>query len=101
MTLKSLIEKRPGNAPRFMREQLRFHTMNPWRLLQRFNYVSEQLEFDLARIRKTPSVHDKQIADHSLAAFIHEEAVAKNFTAFNGCISGKDLRVNIAQDHLR
>ncbi len=101
ITLKSLIQKRPRDAPRFVRQQLRFDPVDPGRLLESFDHVGQQLEFDLARIWNTGAVRHEQIADHSLAAFIHEEAVAEDAATFDGGVSGKDFRVYIPQDHLR
>ena len=101
MTLKSLIQKRPRHAPGFVRQQLRFDAMDPGRLLQSFDHVRQQLKFDFVRVRNTASVRHKQIADHSLAAFIHEEAVTENAAALDGSVSRKDFGVDIAQNHLR
>src|SRR5271168_554674 len=101
MPLESLVKKRPGYAPRLIGQQLRFHAVNSRGLLQRLDHVSQQLNFDLARVRKAASVHYKKITDHSLAAFVNEKAVAEDAPAFYGRISRQDFRVDIAQDHLR
>jgi hypothetical protein len=63
--------------------------------------MSQQLDFDFASVRKAAPVHYKKVADHSLAAFIHKEAVTKDAPAFDGRISRKDFRVHIAQNHFR
>src|SRR5271156_2602033 len=62
--------------------------------------MSQQLEFNLARVGKTVAVGHEQISDNPFAAFIHEEGVAENPSALDGGVAGKDLRVHVAQDHL-
>src|ERR1700685_555293 len=100
MTLESLIEKRPRYTSRFVREQLRFHAMNSGRLLQGLDDMRQQFDFYLASVGKASAVRHEKIADHSFAAFIHEKAVAEDAAALDGGVSGKDFRVNVAQDHL-
>src|SRR5580704_14930328 len=101
MALEALIEKRPRNASRIVGEQLRLDPMDAGGLLQRLDYMREQLYFDFVRVRNPAAVRDIKIADHSLAAFIHKEAVTENAPAINGGVSGQDFSVDIAQDHLR
>src|ERR1700678_801852 len=101
MTLKSLIQKRPGDAACFMGQQLCLHPVNPGRLLQRLDDMGQELELDLARVGKTSAVGHEKIADHSLAALVDKKAVAKDSPAVNRGISGKYFRIDIAQNHLR
>src|SRR5271155_4576919 len=75
--------------------------MDSRRLLQSFDHMRQQLNFNLVRVRQPVAVGDEKIADHSLAAFVNEKAVTEDAAALDGCISWKDLRVDIAQDHLR
>src|SRR5581483_4709831 len=43
----------------------------------------------------------KHIAHYAFAAFIHKKRIAKGASVVHRCIAGKNLRIKIAQDHLR
>src|ERR1700722_1085450 len=101
MTLKSRFQKRTGDGAGVMSQQLCFNAMDAGRLLQGFDDVSQQAQFHGTRIGKAAAVRDKEIADHSLAAFIDEKRIAEDFPAVNGGIAGKDFRIDVAQNHLR
>src|SRR5579872_4237387 len=100
MTLEPLVQERAGNASRFVRQQLGLDPVDSRRLLQRLDHMSQQPDFDFARVRDTPTIGHEQITDYSLAAFINKKAVAEDATTFDRCVSGKNFRVDIAQDHL-
>src|SRR5580700_5251443 len=63
--------------------------------------MRQQLDFHFARVGETSAVSHEKIAHHALAAFIHEKAVAEYAAAFDCGVSGKNFRVDVAQDHLR
>src|SRR5579872_238851 len=101
MALKTLIEEWSSNAACFMCQQLSFDAMNAGRLLQSFDYVSQQPDFDFVGVGKTLAVGDVEIADDSFAAFIDEESVAEDAAAFDGGVTGKDFGIDVAQNHFR
>ena len=84
-----------------MQQQLRFHPVDAGRLLQRFDDVRQQLRFHCVRVRQPASVGHEKIANHSFAALVDEKRIAADVAAFNGRVAGKNLRVGIAQDHIR
>src|SRR5580700_6602263 len=101
MTLESLINERPGNTARFVRQQLRFNTMDAGGLLQRLDHMSQKLHLDIVSGRTAPAIGDEKIADHSLAAFVNKKTVAEDAPAIDGGISRQDFRIDIPQNHLR
>src|ERR1700733_2360843 len=101
MALESLLKKWPGHAARFVREQLGFNAVDSRRLLQSLDHVRKQPHFNFARVWKTAAIRHEKIADHTLAAFVNEETIAKDTAPFDRGIPGKDFRVDITQDHLR
>ena len=101
MALESLLEKRAGHTPGIMREQLRLHTVDAGRLLQRFNHVGQQAELNLSSVGKTAAVSDEQVANHALAAFIDEKRIAEDASTVDGGVAGQNLGIDVAQDHFR
>src|SRR5260370_24237184 len=73
MALKSLVEKRPSDAPCLVGEQLAFYPVDSSRLLQSLDHMRQQLKFDLTRVCKTAAACDENIAHNTLAAPISEE----------------------------
>src|SRR5581483_6297516 len=78
MTLETGFEERPRNHVRLVREQLRLDAVNSGRLLQRLDDVRQQTDFDLTGVRQPVAVHDVEIANNSLAAFIDEKRIAED-----------------------
>ena len=63
--------------------------------------MGQQALFHLVAVRCAASVADEQIADDSLALLINEKRIAENAAPLNRRVSGQDLGVHVAQDHLR
>jgi len=101
MALESLIEKRPGYTSGFVRQQLGFDAMNAGRLLQSLDHMGQQPDLYIASICGAPAVRDEKIADYPLAALINEKAVPENKAAFDRGVTGKDFRIDVAQNHFR
>src|ERR1035438_4587688 len=100
MPAESLRKKGTGNFSRVVGQQLRFHTMDPGRLLQGFDDVREQPLFNLAPVGSSSSIAHKQVADHAIALLVHKKRIAKNVAALNRGIAGKNLGLHVAENHL-
>ena len=88
-----------GDRSGFVNQQLGFDAVNARRLLQGFDYVAEQLPFDIVGIMLL-AVADVEIADHAFAAFIDEERIAEDAAAIDGGIARKYFGVDITQNHV-
>src|ERR1700730_2609091 len=78
--------------------------MDAGRLLQGLDDVREQALFDLVPVRTATSVADRvadeEVTDNTLILFVDKEGVAEDAAALDGGISGEDLGVHVAEDHL-
>src|SRR6266567_2027777 len=101
MPLESRLQKWPRYYIGFVRQELRLHSMNPRRLLQGLDDMREQPQFDLAGIGEAVAIGHVEVANHTLAALVHEERVTEDAPAIHGRISWQDFRVDIPQNHLR
>jgi hypothetical protein len=101
MPAKSLVQKRARQRPCLMYQQLSFDPVDSRRLLQGLDNVREQARLHDVRLGKALAIGDKQISNHPLAAFIHKKGVAKNAAAIHGGVTRQDLRIEIAEDHVR
>ena len=101
MTLEALFQKRSGYDSRFMHQELGFNAVDSGGLLQGLNHVSKQPLLDLMPVRRPASIGHEQIADHAFATFVNKERIAENAATLNRGISGEDLGVHVAQDHIR
>src|ERR1700731_2191378 len=100
MALESCLRKRARNRVSFVGEQLRLHSMNSRRLLQRLDNMCQQLHFNIARVGKPVAVADVEVANHSLVALVDKERIAEDAAAIDGRIPWQNLRIHIAEYHL-
>src|SRR5438309_2591853 len=63
--------------------------------------MGQQVDFDLASVGQASSIRDVEVADDSLAAFVHEKRITKHATTVHGCVARQDLCVYVAKDHFR
>src|ERR1700733_13336140 len=100
MPAEALRQKRPRDLASFVRQQLRLDAMDARRLLQRLNDVGEKPFLNFEAIKRATSIANKQVADHSLALLVNKKRIAENTAALDGSITGKNLRLHIAENHL-
>src|SRR5437764_3602146 len=76
--------------------------MDPGRALQGLNHVGQEFEFNVMNgILRPITVAHVKVADYALGTFVHKERITKNAPALDGRIAGKDLGINVTENHLR
>ena len=63
--------------------------------------MGQQVDFDLAGVREASAVCDIEVADNSLAAFVHKKRIAKDTPTIHCGVTWQDFCVNVAKDHFR
>src|SRR3954470_18745421 len=101
MALKSGFEEWPGDGIGIVCQQLRLHPVDPWRLLQRLDDMSQKFYLDQTGVRQEIALRDVKVADDPLAAFIDEKGVSEDAAAIDGGIAWQNLGIYVAQNHLR
>jgi hypothetical protein len=100
MPAEALRQKRPCDFSRFVRQQLRLDAVNSRRLLQGLDDVTQKSFFHFASVKRLLAFADKEVADHALALLVNEKRVAEDPSAFDGRVTGKDLGIHVAKNHL-
>ena len=96
---ETLCQKRRAQHTGFMRQKLRFNALNSRRLLQRADHMHRQPVLHSIALEANGIVSIK-IADDALAAFIHKERVPAYAPVFHCGIPGKNLGIDIPENHL-
>ena len=73
--------------------------MDARRLLQGLYYVDRQEPLDRVILQADTAI-GKQVANHALAALVHEEGVAADASIFDRGVAWQDFGIDIAQDHI-
>src|SRR5260370_20881088 len=83
-----------------MQKQLSFNALNTGRALQGIDHVSCQAMLYVLAGDGDGAIGVK-IADHALAAFVDKKCVATDSLVIHSRVTGKNLRIDVAEDHIR
>ena len=83
-----------------MHQQLCFNAVDSRRLLQSLDHVRQQPRFYIHTVGSPISVRYEKIANYALAAFVYEERISHDSSPLYRRITGQDLGIYIAQDHI-
>jgi len=100
VAVKPLLGEGPHYDAGFVDQKLRFHPMNPGRLLQSLNHVHQQPGLNFVRVRQASAIGDKEVSNHPFASLINEKRISHDSPALDGSVARQNFGVHVSQNHL-